>query len=474
MLHSESKERGNRFAIALKIAFPSLFLVIILAYTFQISINNFKNELLLVILIPIYIYYIFYLIYGGFKTTLIDPITKTFTRKEIIKIVKNSKKKHKDSTIVLLKIDNIVDINERYGITNADNLLRIFCQKLDSFFSNYNFKNIPIGRYGGGYFLLIIKSGKKELKHLLTIFSKELKNIGINDIEIKIDFALLEAEYDDNIKNIIEKLMSLVEAKKQNDEITPNIKPNELEKIIYDGINEEKFILKYQPSLEVLYEKISIYEVLTKIYSKDYGMLSRAQIERAVNHIGYETIFDKKIVANLVKELETKDFKDILFSIKVSPVSLRNNDFIQFISQLFYKSTLRAENFILEFSEFKACEEIHRFREILSQYKKLGFKIALDNFGGDNCSLEYIKTLPIDIVKFDIEFTKNIDDSKYQEILRGYITFLKKLDIKVMIKFIDKIETKEKILTFDPDFIQGFIISKPINLQQIKNLGVRL
>lgn len=467
MLYSESKERENRFRISLKISFPFLILTLILFYIFKVSVDDLESFVLFILLIPIYIYYVFYLIYRGFKSTLIDPITKTFTRKEIIEIIEKTKNKKNKSTVIMIKVDNIVDINERYGISNVDNILKLFVEKLDDFLQNYNYKDISIGRYSGGHFLLILKGREKELTHLITIFSKELKNIGINDIEIKIDFALIDSNYDENVKNIVKKLVSMIEEHKHH--TISNIKPNEFENIICSAIDNEKFIFKYQPTYNKNNE-VKIVEVLTKIYSKEEGMLSKGQIQRVVNHIGYETIFDKKIIKNLMKELEKFDIKDKKFSIKISPVTLRNTDFRQYLNQIFYKSSLKPENFILEFSEKYAYKEIIRFKEILTQYKKSGFLISLDNFGGDNCSLEYIKNLPIDIVKLDIEFTKKLDNERYRKIMNSYKNLLHNLDIKVMIKFIDNNEIMKQIEICDFDYIQGFVVSKPKNLKNLEGM----
>jgi len=462
MLYSESKERENRFRIALKIGFPFLILTLIVFYILKVSIYNIQNIILLVLLIPVYIYYIFYLIYSGFKSTLIDPTTKTFTRKEIIEKINKVKNKKYDSTVILIKIDNIVDINERYGISNANNILKIFAERLDNFLKNYNFKDISIGRYSGGHFLLILKGREKELNHLITIFSKELKNIGINDIEIKIDFVLINSNYDDNIKNIIKKLFSLLDDKKN----IIDIKPNDFENIIFNAVDKENFVFKYQPLLS-LDKKNTILEVLPKIYTKNEGMLSRVQIQRVINYTGLETKFDKKIITVLLKKLENLDFKDKLVSINVSAVTLRNIEFRQFLTEIFYKSPLKPENFILEFSERRAYEEVHRFKEILNQYRKSGFKISMDNFAGHNSSLEYIKTLPIDIVKFDIEYTKNITDERYQIIIKSYMQLLHSLGIKAAIKFVDKKAVYEIVENFGFDYIQGFLISKPKNLKEI-------
>ena len=225
-------------------------------------------------------------------------------------------------------------------------------------------------------------------------------------------------------------------------------------------------IFKFQPAINKNKE-INLIEILVKIYSKNREVFSQSQIQRVVNHVGYETIFDKKILKNILKELEQKDINDKIFTIKLSPVSLRNSKFILYLKEIFSKSTLKPENFVLEFCEKNVYSEINRFKEILNEYKKLGFKIGLNNFGGNNCSLEYIKYLPIDIVKFDIEFSKNLEKDRYQKILKSYKELLNELGIKVMIKFIDKNQIFELAKKFDFDYIQGFVVSKPKTLKEI-------
>jgi diguanylate cyclase (GGDEF)-like protein len=466
MLYSETKERENRFIISLKIGFPFFLLTFLLLYLFKVSNNTLETLVLTICLIPIYIYYIFYLIYNGFKSTLIDSVTRTFNRKEILEKITKTKR---NKTVVLIKIDNLADIDKRYGLQITDKILKIFCQKIDEFFKNYNFKDVIIGRYGGGNFLLLLKGRQKELRHLLTIFSKELKNNGIENIEVKIDFSLLDIAYDKNTLNIVKKLFFDIEEEKEREDIFLHVKPDEYENIVLEAIKSEKFIFKYQPAKDKS-KKIKILEVLVKIYSKTHGMLSFNEIERVINQIGFESIFYKKLFEVLLKEIENFNTENISFSIKISPTMLRNNEFIIYLNQLFYTKKIDPKMFILEFSEESSYKDIKRFQEILYQYKKSGFKISIDNFGGNNSSLEYLKHLPIDIVKLDIEFTKNIDNKKYRKILNSYINLLKELEIKIMIKFVDKNETLEMLKDLNLDFIQGFIISKPKNLKQIKEI----
>ncbi|MBE0491464.1 MAG: GGDEF domain-containing protein [Sulfurospirillum sp.] len=462
MLYSQLKDRENRFIVAIKIGFPFTLLSFILFYTFKVSQNSLMDVILSLFLIPLYVYYIFYLIYDGFRSTLLDPVTKTFTRKEMIKKIQKLKQ---TKNIVLLQVQNIADINERYGNKIADHVIFHFCLQLDIFLKSYNFKDIPIGRYGGGNFLLILPLKSKQLSHLLHIFLHDVKNKGINEIEIKVDFSMIESNYDAVAETIIKKLFFDIYEKKEQDNFQ-NIKPDEFEKVIIDAIENEKFIFKYQP-LEDKNKKIKILEVLPTIYSKSHGMLRITQIEHIINQCGYENIFYKKMFFSLIKELKKYDLQEIRFSIKISPVTLRNNVFIIFINQLFHQNLLNTNLFILNFHEKKRYDDIHRFKEILLQYKKFGFTLSLENFAGDNTCFEYIKHLPIDMIKFDIEFTKNFTDEKYKILLENYLKLLQQLKIQSTIKFIDKESTYKIASSYEPDFIGGFFIYKPKSLKQI-------
>ncbi len=101
------------------------------------------------------------------------------------------------------------------------------------------------------------------------------------------------------------------------------------------------------------------------------------------------------------------------------------------------------------------------------QYKKSGFLIALDHFGGNNCSIEYLKNLPIDIVKFDIEYTKYIKNETYKIVLKNLLDLCEHLNIKTMIKFIDREDLYHDFVAMNPTYIEGFYVSKPKNINQI-------
>jgi len=469
MLYSEIKERENRFIIALKIAFPLLLLIGIFFHSYQLFSHTSINFILLILLIPIYVYYTVYLIYNGFKTSLIDPITKTFTRTEIMaKIAKI--KERENTTVIFLHVNNLNDIIERYGVNNGDLVLDQFIQKLEFFLREHSFKKVSMGRYSSDSFLLYLKHASPELKHLMNIFTKSVQNVGICNMEVKVAFSLLSAAYDSDTKNLIERLLMLIEEQKKSQETTPNIKLNQFQMIMDEAIIHHQLFFKYQPSLYLQTDQITLLEVLIRMESPTYGSLSKQQMQRIVNHTGYEKVFDEKVFELLVDEIKPLMQKELLLSVEVSPVTLRNLSFKRYLLTLFSQHGIDPHRFILEITEQKSYENMHRFKEIIESYQEAGFKIALGNFGGNNCGFEYLKHLPIDLVKFDIEFTKKINDSKYQQLLLHYTELIQMLHIQSMVKFIDKEVHFKKMKEIKPDFIQGFYISKPKSIGEIDEI----
>ena len=200
MLYSENLERENRFILSLKIAIP-----FILMFTFFFFFFNIKDEvawediILFVILFLCNVYYTVYLIYLGFNKSLIDPVSKVFSRPEIIKILSKRLKNGNPVNFVLMKVENIVDINDRYGYKNGDEILRIFAEKLDDFMKKNKIYHLKIGMITSGNFIFYVDKKENTLRHLLNIFKYEILNQNIKNIEVKSNFAIVGSDFDNNI-----------------------------------------------------------------------------------------------------------------------------------------------------------------------------------------------------------------------------------------------------------------------------------
>ncbi len=464
MLYSEIKERENRFILSLKIALPFLFIIgfAIVIVVADIDIKTLlKNNIIAFIIITfIYIYYILYQINRAFKTSVIDKTTKAFSRDYILQIIDKLIKRDK-FLLILIKIDNIEDINERYGIYKTDKILLKFVKKIDQFLKDNNFKDNKIGHIVGGSFLFLMKCDEKKAHHLIKQFIHKCEIKQIDDIYLKITYSLTSNRDENSAQELLillyDKLKMKSFNKRRNKRV--DIKVSDYERSIIKLIEERNFDIRFQPILNIHTKKIETYEILIRLDLKEYGKIPQNQFISVVNRIGYELKFDLTLIEEIFK-ISSK-YKDKKFSVNVSLYSLINNNFINKVKKLYVKYDIKKDNIIFEISVSTFLNDIKILNENIKILKILGILIAIDNFGVDNTSFQYINYVDFDIVKFDIEYSKKYNQKKSQEIVKAFITIFKELGIKTVIKFIEDEKSYNFFKELGVDCIQGFIVGKP-------------
>ncbi len=472
MLYSEIKERENRFFLSLKIAIPFFFFLLFIFFIItNIDMKTFlqNNIIAFLIIFFIYVYYILYQIYMGFKTSMIDSITKAFSREHILKII-DKKMKKKRFLIVGIKIKNIMDINERYGIKKTDEILRFLVEKLNNFLIKKEYKNIPIGHIIGGNFIFLLDCDKKKINHIIKQFINQIENNNEENIYLKLIFSFVCSDSQNSADDILISLFEQFEldSKNRRNGKRLKLKVNEFERLIIDLIEKKEFDFRFQPVKNINNLKIEIYEVLIKLNSDKYGKISQKDFISVINRIGYENIFDEILIEEILKIYYLLD-KKVKLSVNISLYSIENSNFLNNIKKLIKNYGKIEKNIILDISGNSYIDDTIKLNENIKILRNMGFLVAIDNFGGDNNSFNYMKNINFDIVKFDIEYSKNYKDRKKMDILKAFIYIFKDLNIKSVIKFIENEESYQFFKSLEIDYIQGYIVGKPINLKQLRS-----
>lgn len=460
MLKSELKERSHRFKTALEVSSILFFSIIILVYIF-IKKEEVKFDaddiILITILVLCQVYFTVYKIYQSFQTSTLDQITKAFSRDEILRLLSKQASKFKGKSggnAVMLKIENLNDLNERYSFVSTDILLKRLVERLEKFLNEKVSKNTLIGRYSNEYFLIFCESKNTELLHLLSVFEKSLLNDGIYNIELKIKFDAVDINHSASLKNTVSYLIQKLNEEDSDDKVDVT---DDLEKDVCNCIDMQRFIFQTQLVKSLRFGQ-NLKNVLIKIYTDMQGLVSKRKVQNIANKNGYEVLFDINIIKKL-SEIKFKDNDPLM--IEISSVSLRNIKFINFIKEFAQMGKIDPNRVIFEFCEKLVYDEINRFKEILTEYKNLGFRFALNKFGGNNAGFEYFKFLPIDFVIYDIEFNKNIKNDKFKTLFENLNLTAKRLGVKTIVRFVENEEFFNVVERYQTDFAQGFFIEKP-------------
>ena len=467
MLYSEKKERSNRFKLALKVAFPFTLVLIFVAY-FMFKEGDFTRDdvILFVILLLCYVYYATYLIYMGFKKSLIDPVSRVFVRDEILKIISKDIKKEKVNNIVLMRIKNIIDINDRYGYRNGDEILRLFVVEFDKFMQDHKFKDIPIGRFINGNFIFAIDGKRANLHHILNMFERKIANQTINNIELKMEYATINADYDKNLNNVINALFYKINHKDDEELDFDKIEIGTFENDVLEAINNEQYSIKYQ-LMQSINSKDEYFNFIPKIDLKEQGKITKSKIIDIILQNNYAVKYDLNLIKYIAKNIYFRDIKGKIF-VEIIASTLRNSDFKKEILKLIDNNLIDPKKIVFEFNEELIYPEIKRFSEILLQFKELGFSFGLSQFGGANASFEYLKHLNVDFVIYDIEFNKNFYEPKTHEIFVYLNKMCKEIAVKTAIRFVDKRPFYEDLKDSGIDIVQGFCVEKPVDLENLR------
>ena len=460
MLKSELKERSNRFKTALEVSSIFIFSVIILVYIF-VKKDDIKFDaddiILIAILVLCQVYFTAYKIYQSFQTSVLDQVTKAYNRDEILRLLSKQASKFKGKSggnMLMLKIENLNDINERYSFVSTDILLKRLVERLEKFLNEKVSKNTLIGRYSNEYFLIFCESKSTELIHLLNVFEKSILSDGIYNIELKIKFDAIDINHSASLKNSVSYLIQKLNESDSEDKVDIT---DDLEKDVCNCIDMQRFIFQTQLVKSLRFGQ-NLKNIIVKVYTDKQGLVSKAKVQNIANKNGYEVLFDINVIKKL-SELKFKDEDPLV--VEISSVSIRNLKFTNFIKEFVQLGKIDPNRVIFEFSEKLVYDEINRFREILTEYKNLGFRFALNKFGGNNAGFEYFKFLPIDFVIYDIEFNKNIKNDKFKTLFENLNLTAKRLGVKTIVRFVEHEEFFNVVERYQTDFAQGFFIEKP-------------
>ena len=156
-------------------------------------------------------------------------------------------------------------------------------------------------------------------------------------------------------------------------------------------------------------------------------------------------------------------------NINVSSVQIKEDDFVQKLSEAIQKVGVLPQCIKLEVTESVVMEQVEKSIELFNDIKSLGIKIALDDFGTGYSSLNYLRNIPFDILKIDKSFVDEITTSKeLSQIVDSIIGMAHALNIVVVAEGVEDEMQLEVLRRKGCDYIQGYYYSKPLNEEKLE------
>jgi EAL domain-containing protein (putative c-di-GMP-specific phosphodiesterase class I) len=160
--------------------------------------------------------------------------------------------------------------------------------------------------------------------------------------------------------------------------------------------------------------------------------------------------------------------EDLSCSINISARGLNHFQFEEPIIELMNQHVISPQQVMFEITESVIMLDPDEALVSLTQMKEAGFKLAIDDFGTGYSSLNYLKTLPVDYLKIDLDFIRNLHQSEEdQEIVRAIITSAQALGLKVIAEGVETQAAFKWLQAEGCGYAQGFYFAKPMPTEEV-------
>jgi len=239
------------------------------------------------------------------------------------------------------------------------------------------------------------------------------------------------------------------------------------------AIENKEFVLYFQPQIELGSYKIRSVEALIRWQDPDKGLIPPNNFIPFLEETDMIIDVGKWVITEAMKrqrEFMLQDNGPKMVSINVSGRQFTSKKLTQDILDAINYSGLAVENIEIEITESLLMDDIDETIKILSSLKEIGIQIAVDDFGTGYSSLSYLKRLPIDILKLDMSFVKDIAvDSDSLAIASAIISLGHELGMEIIAEGVES-ESQLRILgEKNCDIIQGFYFSKAIPVDEMES-----
>ena len=176
--------------------------------------------------------------------------------------------------------------------------------------------------------------------------------------------------------------------------------------IVMNAIEEKTVIPYFQPIINMETGKVDGHEVLSRIRT-DKGILDAEEFIEVAEQLGVVSKLDYVVMEKVFQKVKDEGYEGYLF-INLSPKSLIIKEFIPGVLKLTDKYGIDHRTIVFEITERDTVKNISLLEKFVHELKSEGFKFAIDDFGSGFSSFHYIKRFPIDFVKIEGEFIKNM------------------------------------------------------------------
>ena len=388
--------------------------------------------------------------------------------------------------VLFLDLDRFKSINDSLGHNAGDHLLQEAASRIQSCVRESD----TVARQGGDEFtvmLPMVSSADDAVVIARKILDVLRLPFTIEDDERFITTSLGISMYPDDgydadtlVKNADTAMYQAKGLGRDNYQtFNPLINQHALERLALENglrkaIERDEFRLHYQPIYDVSTGRICGMEALVRWEHPELGLIPPARfipLAEAANLMGRVGSIVLRAACIQLREWQDKGFRDLKLAINLSVSQLQQPDLVKTVREILNESRIGRDMVDLEITESGAMINPELTIRSLQELRRLGVGISLDDFGTGHSSLSYLKRFPIDTLKIDQSFVRDVtQDSETAAIVTAIIVMARTLNLEVVAEGVEEERQRQFLLENGCTLMQGFLFNRPVPAHEFERI----
>jgi diguanylate cyclase (GGDEF)-like protein/PAS domain S-box-containing protein len=426
------------------------------------------------------------ILHQAYHDLLTDLPNQTLYKERLTHAIKVAEHAGHQIAVIMIDIDRFQMINESLGHDSGNELLLAFA----GFLSRFVQEGDTVSRISGDEFAILLESPQSTdeimdlIRTIRTSLNENAFELGSEQIYLSLSFGVSIYPDDDfDAETLIQQaIVAMRRAKAQGGDqecfytVDMNRRVHDrlrLETDLRRAIEEEELELYYQPQVDVKTRKIIAMEALIRWNHPEHGLIPPFRFVPLAEESGLIQTLGRFVLKDAISQ--TKKWHDKGFALRVGiNLSARQfmlDDLVEQVEGLLKEYQLEAKYVDLEITESIAMQDAEGSIQKMHQLKKLGVNLSMDDFGTGYSSLSYLHQFPLDVLKIDRSFVKDIEGKEGDgAIALAVIAMAKSMNLEVIAEGVETEAQYEFLKQHNCQLIQGYLISKPVVASEFEGL----
>ena len=441
--------------------------------------------------------------YLAYYDSVTNLPNRSFLKEHLHYWIQHAKRYQRHIAILFLDLDLFKRINDTLGHSTGDQLLRAVAKRLADTVRSSDYITTPseynitqstallngntVARLGGDEFVILLTElrSAEDAANVASRVQETLAHpFNLDSVQVfittSIGISCYPADGQDGETLLKHADAAMYHAKSQGrnhyqfftDSMNTYIQERlNIESILHESLEEGHFQLYYQPKADVNSGAIVGMEALIRWIHPERGFIPPDKFIPIAEETGLIVPIGNWVIQTAcaqIKAWQLANLPPMQISVNLSPIQFQEEGLLNTVAAALQNNDLDARYLELELTENVLMENLDTCVEQLSQFKTLGVHLSIDDFGKGYSSLTYLKNLPIDALKIDREFIKDLSsDADDAKIVTAIIALGHSLELAVIAEGVEENIHLEFLRKQGCDQIQGYWLSKPLPVAEV-------